>query len=351
MTHDKEKKPSVWVINTHSIGELRAREGIAQAINPDYKTVHLQTLDKEEIRNFCIKTLGTKQLKSSVNWPDFVITSGKRSVDAACALKQLSGGKVFIIQSQSPKAHFEDFGLIAIPGNLTKNKERDMPNLFETIGVPHAVTQAKIDEGVASWEEQFSKLPHPRIAVLLGGKVKRQKDDGDEVEEFDFSAKLAKKMAAELNEKVKALKGALIVTTSPRTGQDVAEAFSTELTVPTFFHDWTHTAARGNPYFGILGLADAIVVTGDSMTMCCEANVSRKPVFIYSPENKDGEMHFRKGHVKLHAALYQAKVARPFSDLLTYGIDPWDYTPLQTNHDIAAEAMKRLKERDRGRAR
>jgi hypothetical protein len=55
MIHDEEnEKPSVWVINTNSIGELRAREGIAHAINPNYlKKLQQALLNLFNLANEC----------------------------------------------------------------------------------------------------------------------------------------------------------------------------------------------------------------------------------------------------------------------------------------------------------
>jgi uncharacterized protein len=333
------KHPIVWVINTHSIGELRAREGVAAAINPNFKTVNLQNSTPEAIRDFCIKELGTERFHTAPNCPDYIVASGKRSVEAVAVLKNLLGSNTFIIQTQSPKNNHDKFDLVAIPEHLLQMNEGVFPNVGTIIGVPHAVTPEKIAQGVAEWADQFSGLPKPMIAVLIGGRVSRQKGDGVEVKDFDFGPELAARMAAELNETIKCLGGSLVITTSSRTGDETTEAFINAITVPAYLHDWRMTAAQGNPYFGLLGLADAVVVTGDSMSMCCEANMSRKPVYIYSPKGENGATRFRAGHVNLHKQLYKCGVARPFEDLVANGIEQMDYEPLNTAQEIAQAAM------------
>jgi hypothetical protein len=47
-----------------------------------------------------------------------------------------------------------------------------------------------------------------------------------------------------------------------------------------YFYRWTPQPTE-NPYFGFLGLADSIIVTGDSMSMVAEACATRKPVYIF----------------------------------------------------------------------
>lgn len=318
------EKPKVWVINTHSTGELRCREGIAAKIDPDFEIQYVQGKSPEEIEAYYKEKFGTKKLKHHAQWPDFIISSGVRSTQAARTIKKLSGGKTFIIQNLDPKDHHEDFDLISIPSNALKGELKELRNHIATVGVPHAVTDAKLDEARTIWKDRFSQLPEPRIGVLIGGHTKG----------FEFTPELARKMAKELNEKVKELGGSLIVTTSRRTDSAIAKAFMDEITAPSYIHDWNKTGID-NPYMGILACSDAIVVTGDSMSMCSEATTSRKPVYIYA---FDG---VRAGLRNLHKQLYKIENAKPFEALIQDGIQPWEYTPPDTAGFIASEAMKR----------
>jgi hypothetical protein len=58
------------------------------------------------------------------------------------------------------------------------------------------------------------------------------------------------------------------------------ETFRANLTVPAYLFLWSKEATE-NPYFAFLGLADAHIVTGDSMSMLTEACATRKPVHIF----------------------------------------------------------------------
>ena len=53
-----------------------------------------------------------------------------------------------------------------------------------------------------------------------------------------------------------------------------------ELTLPHEIFRWTPDASE-NPYFGYLSVADAIVVTADSMSMMAEACTAGCPVYLY----------------------------------------------------------------------
>ncbi|MFZ4540962.1 MAG: ELM1/GtrOC1 family putative glycosyltransferase [Rickettsiales bacterium] len=327
------KQPVVWVINTHSTGELRCREGIAEKINPQFSIQYIQGKSPAEIEEHYNQQFRTSQLKGDVRWPDFIISSGVHSTEAARTVKRLSGGRTFIIQNLNPKEKFSEFDLIAIPEHLLKQEHKHLRNHITTIGVPHAITQEKIEVSRAIWKERFSHLPEPRIAVLLGGHTRG----------FAFTPALARTMAKELNAKVKDLGGSLIVTTSRRTDSRISNAFFEEITVPSYQHDWNRTDVD-NPYMGILGCADAIVATGDSMSMCCEANASKKPVYIYS---FDG---VRAGLRNLHTQLYRHHLAKPFKELIEKGVEPWAYTPLDAAGFVAEEAITRQKTQPRKQA-
>jgi len=58
-----------------------------------------------------------------------------------------------------------------------------------------------------------------------------------------------------------------------------ADALQSRLTVPNYCYRWGGEGA--NPYRGLLALADAFVVTGESMSMLGEASAMGRPLFIF----------------------------------------------------------------------
>ncbi|HLO75075.1 MAG TPA: ELM1/GtrOC1 family putative glycosyltransferase, partial [Magnetospirillum sp.] len=126
--------------------------------------------------------------------------------------------------------------------------------------------------------------------------------------------------------------GSVLVTTSRRTSAEAEAALLAALPGPRFVHSWR--AGGDNPYFGFLALADALVVTGDSVSMACEACASPAPVYIFAP---DGLVVPK--HARLHAELYRRELARPLVDGTR--LEPWTHPPLNAAADIAA-AIRRL---------
>ena len=75
--------------------------------------------------------------------------------------------------------------------------------------------------------------------------------------------------------------GSLLVAGSPRTPAPAADALRAELAVPNFCYRWGDPG--DNPYRAMLALADAYVVTGESMSMLAEAADTQRPLFIFDP--------------------------------------------------------------------
>jgi hypothetical protein len=124
------------------------------------------------------------------------------------------------------------------------------------------------------WAAKFTHLPKPHIAVLMGG------NSGP----FVFSAEKGKFMAESVNNLVSSRGGSALVTNSARTPADAYAAFKKRLNVPGYFFDWG--SEEDNPYYAYLALAEAFVVTGESMSMLAEANATGKPLYIFDLNDK-----------------------------------------------------------------
>jgi hypothetical protein len=90
------------------------------------------------------------------------------------------------------------------------------------------------------------------------------------------------------NDLATAAGGALLVTDSPRTPDAAGDALQAQLRAPHFCYRWGDTG--DNPYRGLLALADAFVVTGESMSMLGEAAAMGVPLFIF--DVGDGEANW-----------------------------------------------------------
>ena len=87
-----------------------------------------------------------------------------------------------------------------------------------------------------------------------------------------------------------------------------------------------------NPYFAYLDLADAIIVTGDSINMISEAAATGKPLYIARLGGNGSKFSV------FHQMLYDAGIARPF----TGSLETWSYKPLAEPNRVARIALRRL---------
>src|SRR3546814_3624091 len=120
-----------------------------------------------------------------------------------------------------------------------------------------------------------------------------------------------------------------MVTPSRRTGPDNEAILRARLAgLPAEIWD----GEGENPYFAYLGLADAILVTADSVNMVCEAASTGKPVYVIDLDG--GSDKFRAFHDSLRAA----GVTRSFAGVL----ESWTYPSLRETERIAAEVANRM---------
>ena len=117
-----------------------------------------------------------------------------------------------------------------------------------------------------------------------------------------------------------------MVTMSRRTGPEMEAAIRDALAGTTAFI-WDGQGE--NPYFGLLALADHLLVTEDSASMVSEAAVTGKPISIVALEG--GSPKFARFHVAMRAH----GATRPFDGSL----NSWNYDPL----DETARAATRVR--------
>ena len=119
-------------------------------------------------------------------------------------------------------------------------------------------------------------LKRPLVAVLLGGSNGR----------YRLDRASAPRLAAELAGMAQRDNVGVVVTPSRRTDPAVT-ALIREALAPLGGWVWDFTGE--NPYFGMLALADLIVVTQDSVSMISEASATSAPVlFARCPDRRGG---------------------------------------------------------------
>ncbi len=308
-----------WVVTDGKVGmEVQCR-GLAEALGltPEIKRASPTAPWCWMPPSMVPKSLhcyGRKRADFQGPWPDLLIASGRQSVAASVAVRRAGGGRTFTVQVQNPRLDPAHFDLVVVP-------EHDAlrgPNVLVARGALGRVTDALLQSEAARHGARFAALPRPRLAVLIGGNNKV----------FALTRELMLELAGALA-RLSAQGWGLMVTVSRRTGPEAASLLQEQLAgVSAVICD----GAGDNPYFGILGLADAILVTGDSVNMVCEAAGTGKPLHVFDLEG--GSAKFER----FHSALRDAGIARPFAGT----IEDWTYEPLRETQRIAPLVAARL---------
>ena len=248
-------------------------------------------------------------------WPELLIASGRRSVPYALAVRRLSRGATFTVQIQDPRIAPRRFDLVAAP----RHDHVRGANVVETLGALNRVTPERLLEAAEHFEPRFAHLPHPLVAVLVGGSSGSYRLTPEATGALcDQLAKLSESSGA-----------GLVVTPSRRTGEANVAILGRRLaTLPATVWD----GDGENPYFGLLGLAEALIVTCDSVSMASEACATGKPVYVVDLPGGGGK--FREFHDGLRAA----GMTRPFAGAL----ESWTYTPPDDTARVAAEVARRM---------
>lgn len=245
-------------------------------------------------------------------WPDVLISCGRLVAAPARAAKRASSGRIFWVQVQDPGYASGDADLIVMP----RHDGDGGANAFVTLGAVHRVTPARLADGARRFGPSLAHLQRPLVAVLLGGDNRV----------YRLTAARLSTLIGQLATLAKQGYG-IAITTSRRSGPGLATQLRQAL--PDAFI-WGGDG--DNPFFGLLALADAVVVTADSVNMVSEAAATGKPVHIV--ELDGGSAKF----ARFHAAMRAANATRPF----TGTIERWSYPPLDDTARAAAEVARRF---------
>lgn len=251
-------------------------------------------------------------------FPPLVIAAGRRTLPVLRAIKKRSPATrtIYLMKPEVTA----DIDLIVVP-------EHDHPTpsaqVFTTVAPLHAVTEEALDAARVEWGPQFAHLPRPLVGLCLGGPTKHGGFSAAEWREIIMRAQTF------------AGQGSLLITTSRRTPKEALDLCKIMIQKPHILHAWH--VGKDNPYLGILGLSDGIIVTGDSLSMCAEACVSGVPVFIYATEKT-----IPAKHRSLHEALYQRGLAKPLNGMVRMDWKPT--APLDDAGAVAAEIRRRFPE-------
>lgn len=313
---------SCWVVTDGKAGMENQCLGLAEALGlqPVVKRIALRSPWKQ-LSPFLRFGLGMAHSAKGdpivPPWPDLLIATGRASIPASLYVRRMAranGGKgTFTVQLQNPVIDTSRFDLVVVPRHDTLTGS----NVMSTRGALHRVTPEKLQAEADILAPLVTSLPQPRIAVLIGGSNAV----------YQLTPREMRPLAAMLAALPQQTGGSLMVTPSRRTGDDNLVVLQEALKgTPSYIWD----GQGHNPYYGMLGLADMIVATCDSVNMVSEAATTGKPVYVI--DLPGGSDKFRR----FHQSLRDDGIVRVFKGAL----EPYTYQPLN-DMQLVADRIRR----------
>lgn len=301
----------IWVLADPRAGTAAQALGIAERLGEPFRTVDL-AWGKLAGLPLPLPTLAgltpAARAGFAPPWPQLAISAGRRSAPVARWLARRGVRTVHCMRAWPASG----LDLLVIGRH---DAPPDSPRVLPILGAAHRISPERLAAAREEWAA-LAALPSPRVALLVGGPVRGEGMDPA--------------VAAALGARVSGFAGSVLATASRRTGAAATEALAGALApVPHRLHRWGGEGP--NPLLGFMAWADALVVTGDSVSMLSEALVTAVPIFV-APMGDEG-----RRHRALHESLYAAGQARPLAEAPS----PFARALLDETARIAAEIRAR----------
>jgi hypothetical protein len=303
-----------WIICEGLAGLRSQAQGLAEAagLTPELRELKPAAPWKWIAAKFWPNPLAAVADAVKAPRPGLAIGCGGMAGAVLAALRRHS---MRVVQVQNPRMDPSRFDLVI----ANTHDELTGPNVFVTRTALHRVTPARLAAEADAWRDRFAPYRRPLVAVLLGGSNGRFRLDRD----------AGARLAADLATMAQRDKVGIVVTPSRRTDPAVTGLIRTAL-APHGGYVWDFTGE--NPYFGMLALADLIVVTQDSVSMISEAAATTAPV-MFAPLPG----HWSRHGLFLKPLLDEDRI-RPFEGRFS----TWKVTPLNDTPAAAAEMRRRI---------
>ncbi|MCC7256508.1 MAG: mitochondrial fission ELM1 family protein [Dokdonella sp.] len=310
-----------WVISDGAAGNERQALALAHALELRPRVIRLRI--REPWNSLAPRLLAgagwalrdERGQRLTPPWPALAIGCGRRAALATRLLRRWSAGHSFCVQILDPRIDSEEFDLVIAP----VHDGLDGRKAIRSIGALNEVGPEWLGRARQQFA-QLAELPAPRTAVLIGASTRAQRLDA-----AWFAALLDLLATQQARDG-----GSFLVSASRRTPPAlVAQLRGRFAALPGLF--WGGPQDGENPYAGLLGWADRIVVTPDSVNMISEACATGKPVYTHTPRPLSGKLaHF-------HAALKASGHLRELGDTSARPLP----APLDETREIASHVRER----------
>ncbi len=200
--------------------------------------------------------------------PGIAIGCGRQAALATRVLRARGWKTVQILDPRLPSRHWDR---VVVPAHDALHGD----NVLALTGSLNPVDETWLAAGRVAFP-QFGSLPAPRIGVLVGGPTRHASWTTDD----------ARSAFARIAAQARASGGSVLATASRRTPADVAAILRMAFAgIPGFV--WIDGSDGPNPYAGLLGWADRLACTPDSINLLSEACATRAPVELIAADRID----------------------------------------------------------------
>lgn len=312
---------SCWVVSeSEKIGTLNQCLGVAEllGLTPNVKKIKIRQPWRMLSPRFWLSPLKALDFEGDTlqePWPDLIIAGGRGTVAPTAYIRKKSKGKTRVIQILDPKVDPSLFDAVIAPDH----DDLKGANVIHILGGLHRVTPNIIEEAVEKFKPLFAHLSLPIVSVLIGGSNKYYTFTEGEIDKI---IQTLRSIALDHHK-------SLAITVSRRTPLEYFKRIEDGLkgTEHYLFNN-----KGDNPYFALLGVAEEILVTCDSVAMISEACSTGKPVYVYELPSKPQKFS------RFHQKLYDLGHARPYRGT----IEPYQAIPLHENARIKPQLTRIL---------
>jgi len=320
---DTKQSLSLWAITDGNAGNERQALALACALGQGTpQSLRLQP--RMPWRWFAPRLLpaaiqgygpGLEQLTWLPPW--LAIGCGRQAAGALRLLGQRGTHTVQILDPRMASTHWD---MVIVPEHDRLRGE----NVLTLSGSLHPVNDEWLNLSRTTFP-QLGHLPSPRVVVLMGGPTRHVPWKANELVE----------QLEPLIAHIHTQGGSVLATTSRRTPKALSHTLRRLLAdIPGVF--WSNDNDGPNPYAGLLGWADRIICTADSVNLLSEACATYVPVGVLLGEYARGRLAQFQYSLRERGRLLDAEEA-----VLT-DTPPSAIQPLRETARIAAEVAKRM---------
>ncbi len=303
-----------WVLSEGLAGLQAQAIGLAEAagLQPELRVLKPLAPWKYFPAKLWPRPLAAVPRAMSAPLPNIAIGCGGMAAAVLAAMRRPSGA---VVQVQHPRMDTRRYDLIVV----NRHDELTGPNVIVTRNALHRVTPERLAAEKAKWTDHFARFKRPLVAVLIGGSNGR----------YRLGPPEGAKLARDLADMARRDGVGVIVTPSRRTDPAVTKLLADALQP---LGGWVWDMTGDNPYFGMLALADAIIVTMDSVSMVSEAAATAAPVLLYP----------LPGRSRRITLFHEGMIADGRVRVFDGRFETWMVAPLNDTQAAAAEMRRRL---------